>query len=244
MALTWLDALADGLCLAMMMRVLGRRINPLRLAAAAVLGAAAAQWVRLCGFSRPQTAVLWLPLAYMLARLAGGGRGIRPALVLLGCAGLLGGTIGALGSALLSPAAAWGTGAAAAAWMALSAVRARRMARSVYTVRIAITIGGRSAQLEALVDSGNCLRDYLTHRPVIVLPQAAKARFGLEGQALRPIFADTAGGRQMMECVTPARTLIGVQGRWLQADACAAFSPGLTAAAPALLPQALLDERI
>ena len=50
-----------------------------------------------------------------------------------------------------------------------------------------------------MVDSGNCLRDYLTHRPVIVMPQARGYRlFGLENTPLRPIFADTAGGRQMM----------------------------------------------
>lgn len=60
-----------------------------------------------------------------------------------------------------------------------------------------------------MVDSGNCLRDYLTHRPVIVIPQARGNRlFGLEDTPLRPIFADTAGGRQMMFCLTPERTIL------------------------------------
>ncbi len=55
-----------------------------------------------------------------------------------------------------------------------------------------------------MLDSGNTLRDYLTHLPVIVLPEeAGRRRMGLSGAALRPIFADTAGGRQMMGVLTP-----------------------------------------
>ncbi|MFR5786253.1 MAG: hypothetical protein ACLUHE_03325 [Christensenellales bacterium] len=81
----------------------------------------------------------------------------------------------------------------------------------------------------AVVDSGNCLRDYLTHRPVIVMPQARGYRlFGLENTPLRPIFADTAGGRQMMLCLTPeANHPLTTDETERAVEALLALSPGL-----------------
>ena len=94
-----------------------------------------------------------------------------------------------------------------------------------------------------MVDSGNCLRDYLTHRPVIVMPQARGNRlFHLEGAPLRPIFADTAGGRQMMFCLMPKETIL-LDGKTERAvKAVLALSPGLGGNAPTLLPTSLLGE--
>jgi len=95
------------------------------------------------------------------------------------------------------------------------------------------------AEFDAIIDSGNTLRDYLTHRSVIVLPDGAREALGLCGVALRPIFADTAGGRQMMDCFMPEETLLIIGGKTICVRAAAAFSPGLREDAPALVPSAL-----
>ena len=105
-----------------------------------------------------------------------------------------------------------------------------------------MTCGGRTAAFTAMVDSGNCLRDYLTHRPVIVMPQARGYRlFGLENTPLRPIFADTAGGRQML-CLTPEATILDNGQTKRAVEALLALSPGLGGNAPALLPVSLLED--
>ena len=149
----------------------------------------------------------------------------------------------ALRGATGSLAAAWGIGAAATAVMALSACRARRAAQDVTRARFLCTVRGRSASFEAIIDSGNGLRDYLTHRPVVVLPEAARDRLRLGGDALlRPILADTAGGRQMMGCLTPECAEILVQGTRRAVRCVVALSPGLAPDAPALVPAALLHQ--
>lgn len=107
-----------------------------------------------------------------------------------------------------------------------------------------MTYKKRTARFSAVVDSGNCLRDYLTHRPVIVIPQARGNRlFGLEDTPLRPIFADTAGGRQMMFCLTPERTIL-CDGRneWAVEAMLGTFA-GAWGNAPALLPASLLNRK-
>lgn len=243
MAVMMLDVLADTLCAAMMLRMLGGRVCPARALMAGILGALAAQSVRLFGFSGGQAALCWLPVALAMAWAACGRVSLRAALVLLGCQGLLGGTVQALCGALGSPGRAWCVGAVFALILSANLVRARRAAQDVHTVRIRICRGEHAVEMEALVDSGNCLRDYLTGRPVIVLPEAARARLGLEAAPLRPIFADTAGGRQMMACFTPQAVTVIEDGQAMEVSACAAFSPGLSGETPALLPLSLLTER-
>lgn len=235
------DTLANALCLCMALRMMDRRVRPARVAAASALGAGLACAARGTGL---QGALLWLPVALLMARVACcRGRMLRGALLLLASEGLLGGTVLALRGATGSLAAAWGIGAAAVAVMALSACRARRAAQDVTRARFLCTVRGRSASFEAIIDSGNGLRDYLTHRPVVVLPEAARDRLQLSGNApLRPILADTAGGRQMMGCLTPEHAEILVQGTRRPARCVVALSPGLAPDAPALVPMALLHQ--
>lgn len=235
------DTLANALCLCMALRMMDRRVRPARVAAASALGAGLACAARGTGL---QGALLWLPVALLMARAAcGRERMLRGALLLLAGEGLLGGTVLALRGATGSLAAAWGIGAAATAVMALSTCRARRAAQDVTRARFLCTVRGRSASFEAIIDSGNGLRDYLTHRPVVVLPEAARDRLRLGGDApLRPILADTAGGRQMMGCLTPEHAEILVQGTRRPARCVVAFSPGLAPDAPALVPMALLHQ--
>lgn len=243
MAVILLDVLADSLCIAMMLRVMGSPIRAMRVLTAAVLGAFSAQGVRLLGFSGGWLALCWLPIAYAMAFAADRHVRWRAAIVLLGCQGLLGGTVYALCGALGSLGGAWCVGMGFALILSANLVRARRAAQDVHIVCIRISHGGYEAELEALVDSGNCLRDYLTGRPVIVLPEAARALFNLEAAPLRPIFADTAGGRQMMACFTPQAVTVIEDGRAMEVSACAAFSPGLSATAPALLPLSLMTDQ-
>lgn len=240
MAVILLDTFANALCIAMMMRICGRRGSALRVLLAAFMGAAFAEGVRLTGVTHGQAAVCAVILAAGAACAVLGRFSLRNAALLLACEGFLGGTVHALAQAVGSKAAAWGMGAVLALFLSAGAARARRAAADVHMVRIRITCAHGEAEFDALVDSGNCLRDYLTHRPVIVLPEAAKARLGLANVPLRPIFADTAGGRQMMECMTPQGAWVTENGRTRAVSACAAFSPGLKAHAPALMPQSLL----
>ena len=163
--------------------------------------------------------------------------------LLLAAAGLLGGTVQALSGAAGSRTIGLWLGAAAAPLLSAATVRLRRMRQGATHVRVRMTCGGRTAAFTAMVDSGNCLRDYLTHRPVIVMPQARGYRlFGLENMPLRPIFADTAGGRQMMLCLTPEATILDNGQTKRAVEALLALSPGLGGNAPALLPVSLLED--
>ena len=240
MALMALDFAADLLAALMAQRLTGGRIRKRRAVVCAILGAAGAYILRSLPVSRAGRLMTALPLAYLLGGIACGGYSIRHAALLLASFGLLGGTMTALHGAAGSLPLAWGLGAAAAGAMAASMRRAGRAAMDVRHARVTICVGGHTASFEAIVDSGNTLRDYLTHRPVIVLPQEARRMLGLEKAPLRLLFADTAGGRQMMRCFTPEKTQIEAEGNVLQAAACAAFSPGLSPRAPALLPSALI----
>ena len=208
----------------------------------ALAGAAAA---RLCaGLPKGMRAALWLPIAAGMMRIAAGRaeNPLRAAGLLLAAAGLLGGTVQALSGAAGSRTIGLCLGAAAAPLLSAATVRLRRMRQGATHVRVRMTCGGRTAAFTAKVDSGNCLRDYLTHRPVIVLPQARGYRlFGLENTPLRPIFADTAGGRQMMLCLTPEATILDNGQTKRAVEALLALSPGLGGNAPALLPVSLLE---
>ena len=108
------DVLADTLCLCMALRLMDKRVRPRRVAAAAVLGAGIACAARRFGESGPKAALIWLPTALLMARVAcGRGRtALRGALLLLAAEGLLGGTVlGAFFMAtdyVTSPVPAWG----------------------------------------------------------------------------------------------------------------------------------------
>ena len=100
---------------------------------------------------------------------------------------------------------------------------------------------GESASFDAMVESGNTLRDYLTRLPVIVMPEAAgRRRFHLGDAPLRPIFADTAGGRQMMGVLAPQEISVEADGRRRAVRAVLALSPGMREGTPALVPSSLM----
>lgn len=198
-------------------------------------------------FSRGQAAALWIPLAYLMTLTAQGRRAmvhpVRCVCLLLCASGLLGGTLTALYGATGSLLSAYALGGILMTAMTASLMRARRAAADVRYVRLTCCWHGRHVRFEAMTDSGNTLRDYLTHRPVIVMPKDAGIRlFGLEGAALRPIFADTAGGRQMMDIFVPEETILHADGMTKRVKAAVALSGALPKDAPALAPAVLLDD--
>ena len=126
--------------------------------------------------------------------------------------------------------------------MITNLIRAKNAAMDAKSIQITCRYRGKAVQFEAMIDSGNTLRDYLTHYPVIVLPQeTGESLFGLQGQMLRPIFADTAGGRQMMSVFVPEETSFFKKGKIRRIAAAVALSGALSKEAPALMPASLLE---
>ncbi len=242
---TLLDLVMDVLTLAIALLLGGRRVYPARVLLGAAVGTLLAAPARRSGLPQGLIALLWLPIAGAMALAAGADpkRPLRAALLTLASGALLGGLTLALSGATGSLAAGYALGPAIALAAALAAARGRARRAGAYAGRARLTLRyrGRTAAFDAMVDSGNSLRDYLTRRPVIVLPEAtARKRLELGGAALRPIFADTAGGRQMMWCFLPEEAALRMGGEKTPLRAAVALSPGLAPDAPALLPQALL----
>lgn len=232
----------NAVMLLMAVRLAGGAIRPRRVLLAALSGALLAQAVR--GPSRGQAAMLWLPAAAGMMAIACG----RPALrhpvrygaLLLSAAGLLGGVVLALEGATGSLMTAYALGGVCTLWIAAVAMNSRRA--SVHRARLVCQYRGVSASFDAMIDSGNTLSDYLTRLPVIVMPEAAgRRRFHLGDAPLRPIFADTAGGRQMMSVLAPQRVSIEADGRRRTVRAVVALSPGMREGAPALIPASLME---
>ena len=236
-----LDVLLDGAMLLLAMRFAALPVRWKRILIAALFGAGCARATD--GFSTGAKAAFWVPVAMgMMAIAAGRRKLIRSALLLLCAAGLLGGTIQALGGAFGSKTLGILLGACTVFVLAGAASRARRAGQSVKTLRVTLDYGGRKIHFDALVDSGNCLRDYLTQKPVIVVPEAKfRKSLRLEEKALRPIFADTAGGRQMMWLLAPEEIRISDGKSEQTVCAMLALSPGMQQNAPALFPASLLQ---
>lgn len=231
----------NALMLLIALRLCGRPLQIVRLAAAAAFGACTAFAVRwLCpGWS----AALWLPAAMGMMGIACGRsalyRPFRSAAMLFCAGGLLGGVVLALSGSTGSLAAAYPIAAGCALWAVLSANRERRQ-KMLYT-DVRIECGG--VRMRAIIDSGNTLRDYLTGRPVIVLPEnSCRAKRMISGLPERLIFADTAGGRQMMRMAVPGCVMLMADGTWKSVLASVALAPALDARSPALVPAALLGE--
>lgn len=244
-ALFLLDAVLDALMLLLAVRLAGGQIRLIRIALGALAGAGVALAARRLALWGGQAALLFVPAAILMMTIAMGGtalhRPLRSAALLLCAAGLLGGVVLSLYGATQSYALAYAAGCVCMVCIAVNAIRARRQTESTVHLQVRCRYKGRSAVFEAMADSGNTLRDYLTHRPVIVMPQAhGRACFALEGTALRPIFADTAGGRQMMYCFSPEETSLIEGGRRRSVRAIVALSPAMKGDAPALVPAALL----
>lgn len=237
------ELLADALGIALALRLAGRRVRPGRVLAGAALGVLAAGLTR--GLSRGQAALLWLPTALAMMMLGGGramlGRPLRSALLLLAAMGLLGGTLQALLGATGSLTAAYALAACAVPVMAACMRRAGRPCGGTGTMLLRFSYLDKRFSLRGIADSGNTLRDYLTHRPIVVFSMEDGRRMGLSGRG-RLLSADTAGGRQMMLCFTPQTLELSIGGKWRRVSAAVALSPGLRQGAPALIPQALIDE--
>ena len=126
------------------------------------------------GLPKGMRAALWLPIAAGMMRIAAGRaeKPLRAAGLLLAAAGCSAARFRRFPARRVPGQPGFWLGAAAAPLLSAATVCLRRMRQSATHVRVRMTCGGRTAAFTAMVDSGNCLRDYLTHRPVIVMPQA------------------------------------------------------------------------
>ena len=241
-----MDAALNAVMLLIAARLEEARIRPVRMFLAALLGAACALICRRLALSRGETALLWLPVAFIMQAAAQGKTAlvqpVRHICLLLCAAGLLGGMVLALRGATESLPTAYALGGICMAVMTLSLTRARRAAADVRHVQIICRYRGLNVTFDAMADSGNTLRDYLTHRPVIVMPlQKGKKLFHLKNETLRPIFADTAGGRVMMQLLMPQETIVLLNGQKKNVCAAVALSDALSENAPALVPSSLIQ---
>ena len=227
----------DALAILIALKLQGHAVRPLRVLCGAALGAAIAGLCTCLLPNRAAQIMLWPPAAMSMMLLADGEARAHPfagMAVLLAAYGLLGGTVQALAGATGSLPAAWLLGAG---FSLAAAVCVRRRRRMPGRGRLILTAGGKTAEWEAIIDSGNTLTDYLTRLPVIVLAQEdAQALLDPDALHLRPLFADTAGGRQMMWCFTPERALLRTERGTRELHAAAALSPGLRRGSPALIP--------
>ena len=246
-ALFLLDTALDAVMLLIAARLDGRWIRPWRLLCGALTGAGCAWLARTLALTHGQTAFFWLPVSYAMTLAAQGRRAVvhpvRCVCLLLCAAGLLGGTLTALHGATGSLLSAYALGGVMMTLMTASLLRARRASADVRRARIVCRYSGQTAQFEAMIDSGNTLRDYLTQYPVIVMQKDVGIRlFGLEHKPLRPIFADTAGGRQMMDVFVPEETILIREGKKKGVLAAVALSGALSKETPALLPASLVGD--
>lgn len=238
------DIAMDLLGIMMALRLMNARIRPLRVCFGAIFAGVSAFCIRGMGLPEPAAAAFWLPLAGVIMRLSGelkGFRaGVKSALTLLAGMGFLGGTVLALFGATGSLPAAYALSTAVSAAVFVGVLRAVRASRDIRRVRVECVIEERTLAFDAVVDSGNSLRDYLTYRPVIVAGESIGEKLFREAVLMRPIFADTAGGRQMMQLIIPHRTTLLIEGKRIDVKAALAFSSGLAKNAPALVPASLL----
>lgn len=235
----------NALMLALAVCLGGERIQPVRVLLGAAAGAGIA-WLA-GGLSRMQAMLVWLPAAMVMMRIARGKsdrRSLMTDALLLFCAGgLLGGMVLCFLGATGSPAMAYAIGSGAAGAAYLYAARARRLVRDVKRARIICIYRERRAVFDAMIDSGNTLRDYLTRLPVIVIPeQTGREAFCLGDAPLRPIFAQTAGGRQQMLVFTPQKIDLELDGVSHHIRAVVALSPQMSQTVPALVPEKLAGD--
>lgn len=231
----------NALMIGVALRLAGRRIRLLRVGVGAAFGAGAAWAARALGHGR--TAALWLPVACGMMVIAGGRRTIKgmicDAALLLCAGGLLGGVVLCAHGASGSPAAAYAVCFALGLWLAAMLRGKRALGGRAY---IECRAQGETVRFPAIIDTGNTLRDYLTKRPVIVLPESsAQAQRLAAGMPIRPIFADTAGGRQMMCLLVPQETVLVMDGKRKSVRAAIALASALDARSPALMPAALIE---
>ena len=228
----------NALMLALAVRLGGGRICPVRVLLGAACGAAAARAAG--GLSRLQTMLLWLPTAMVMMCIAKGKSQRLPAqaMLLFCAAGLTGGMVLCFAGATGSLAAAYALGGLAAAVIGLRAARIK--GENAAHARLICVYRGKRAAFEAMIDSGNTLRDYLTHLPAIVIPEeSGREALKLNNVPLRPIFAQTAGGRQQMQVFVPEEIILEQDGGKRRVQAVIALSPGMEGSMPALVPAAL-----
>lgn len=219
-----------GVYAALQLLPFARALNHLAAKAALSLLMAAVAW-------RP---VRWLAYlkgwASMVGVTAVGGGGALAASALLEAASARTGTVHLGANALLLTA----LGAASILLFSAQALRRRGGAPARYAVRV--YRGGRPVRLEALLDTGNLLREPLSGLPVLLVDRSLAPSLIGSGDAVEIPFG-TAGGTATVRAVPAERVEVLRGGRWtcpgdMYLAACGAR---LANGVEALLPPSALD---
>lgn len=124
----------------------------------------------------------------------------------LGACALLCGGVAALAPQAGPSAAMLGVGAGTLTATLLFALRPPQ--RSIWQVRLCLAGGGRTARFEALIDTGNRLREPWTGLPVLIA-EASLIRNVLPESGYRTLRFDGMGGEGRMSCFRP-------EGLWIE----------------------------
>lgn len=113
-------------------------------------------------------------------------------------------------------------------------------------VTVELLCSGHRLELTALVDSGNLLRDPLTHLPVIVVSRQAAARIiplpppGEASPGMRLISVRTIAGSALMPVFRPDRVRLMLSGGWQETRAVIGLSPDGYSGFQALIPSCII----
>lgn len=225
----------NAACLIAAARLCGLKTSPWRVLISALAGAACAM-AALAGWGTRAGGYAAVPLAALMVLLAFGARGAARGMVPLFFAGVLGAgaadylhRLGLRALPLLM---------VCAPMLPLAArlfLRRRDHAFRRAELRLLFAKGG--VTLDALVDTGNLLRDPVTALPVVVVSCAAIRRFLPETcdcdnpdtlpRGFRLISVRTAAGMRLMMCFRPRALFLLDRGVWRQINAIVAVSGAL-----------------
>ena len=214
------NVLMDALVLALGLRLSGLRVVPRRLFPAALLGALYALLCAVSGGSWPaslpaQAVVLCAMLRISAGKLRSGWCCLFAATAV--GALCIGGTMGWLLARF--PGTAGYAASALAGALALWLWRDRRqMSLTRLTVCVCVRQPGSEARFEALIDTGNRLREPISGLPVVIAEEQLLADVLPEaGRGMRHIPYGGLGGCGFLEAFRPMELRFQMNGRWQDA---------------------------
>lgn len=109
-------------------------------------------------------------------------------------------------------------------------------------ILLEITHRAKRLELTALVDSGNLLRDPITHLPVIVISRQTASRFLPEAPRLRLISVRTVAGSALMPVFRPDLVRVLLPQGWQTIETVVGLSPDGYSGFQALMPSSVISE--
>ena len=251
----------DFLCAYLTASLLRRRAVPWRLLTASALGGVYAVAALFLTVSKPAAFALDMIVCLLMCAILFGARGVPLRFFVVACALFVGVSMamGGMMTALFNllnraglPLEEMGSESeedGLSTWLfallagisTLAGLRGSRLLRrsaSRRFARLAVTVDGKTVELQALVDSGNLCRDPISGRPVIFIdPDRARMLVGEKGDGgmspsvarrFRLIPIETVGGRRMQAAYLPDRVTLSDAGGTREITAL--FAPAETLA--------------